>query len=136
MLLSMLWISVSHAFSTQSTVVGRWKTIDDESGEAKSIVQLYEQNKKIFGKVEKLLKKPGAKCSKCDGDKKDQPIEGMVILWDLEQDGDEWSGGQIFDPKKGKTYRCKIWLEAAGQELRVRGYWGPFFRTQTWHRQQ
>jgi uncharacterized protein (DUF2147 family) len=57
----------------------------------------------------------------------------MVIMWSLEQDDDEWSGGKIFDPKKGKTYNCKIWLDDG--ELKVRGYAGPFFRTQTWHRQ-
>lgn len=114
--------------------VGVWKTIDDESGKAKSHVKIYERDGKIYGKVTKLLLKPGAKCTACEGKDKDKPIEGMVIMWGLSQDDDEWQGGKIFDPKKNKTYRCKVWLENGGKTLKVRGYAGPFFRTQTWHR--
>ena len=112
--------------------IGVWKTIDDETGETKSLVKIYENNGKIKGKVIKLLKNPGATCDKCEGDEKGAPIKGMIIMWALEKDGDEWSGGRIFDPKKGKTYRCKIWLENG--KLKVRGYAGPFYRTQTWTR--
>jgi uncharacterized protein (DUF2147 family) len=112
--------------------VGVWKTIDDESGKAKSHVKIYERDGKLYGKVTKLLLRPGAKCDACEGDDKGKPIEGMVVVWGLKQDGDEWEGGKIFDPKKGKTYRCKMWIE--GGKLKVRGYAGPFFRTQTWHR--
>ena len=83
--------------------------------------------------VQKLFKNPDATCDACEGEDQGAPIKGMVIMWGLEQDDDEWEGGKIFDPKKGKTYNCKIWLD--GDELKVRGYAGPFFRTQTWHRQ-
>jgi uncharacterized protein (DUF2147 family) len=116
------------------TPVGLWKTIDDESGKAKSHVKIYERDGKLYGKVTKLLLRPGATCDKCEGKDKGKPIEGMVVMWGLSQNDDEWEGGKIFDPKKGKTYRCKIWLEDGGSKLKVRGYAGPFFRTQTWHR--
>ena len=122
-------------FSDRDSPVGYWKTIDDETGEAKSIVKIYERDGKYYGRVDKLLLKPGALCTACEGEDKDQPIEGMVVMWGMEQDEDEWSGGKIFDPEKAKTYRCKIWLENEGAKLKVRGYLGPFFRTQTWHRQ-
>ena len=113
--------------------IGVWKTIDDETGEAKSLVKIYERDGKLYGKIIKLFKNPDATCDACEGEDYGAPIKGMVIMWSLEQDDDEWSGGKIFDPKKGKTYNCKIWLEDG--ELKVRGYAGPFFRTQTWHRQ-
>lgn len=122
-------------FADLRSPVGYWKTIDDETGDAKSIVKIYEVDGKFYGRVDKLLQNPGALCTECEGEDKDKPIEGMVILWNMEQDDDVWSGGKIFDPKKGKTYRAKLWLENEGAQLKVRGYLGPFYRTQTWHRQ-
>lgn len=107
-----------------------WKTIDDETGDAKSYVQIVEVNNRLYGTVIKLLQDPSARCEKCEGDKKDKPIQGMVVLWGLKKDGEEWSGGKILDPKKGKIYRAKMWIENG--DLMVRGYLGPFFRTQTW----
>ena len=113
--------------------VGTWKTIDDDSGEAKSQVKIYESNGKLRGKIVKLYNNPDALCTECEGDDYNTPILGMTIMWGLEPDDDEWSDGRIFDPKKGKTYNCKIWLEDNG-DLKVRGSAGPFYRTQTWHR--
>ena len=112
--------------------VGVWKTIDDETGEAKSLVKIYEREGVLYGKVQKLFKNPDATCDACEGDDYGKPIVGMTILWGLDKDGDEWNDGKIFDPKKGKTYNCKMWLDDG--DLRVRGYVGPFHRTQTWHR--
>jgi len=116
-----------------NTPVGVWKTIDDETGEAKSLVQISESDGKLRGKIIKLFKDPDALCDKCEGDEKNMPILGMTVLWGMSQDDDAWAGGKIFDPKKGKTYRCKIWVEEDGN-LKVRGYLGPFFRTQRWVR--
>lgn len=128
--------ATAYAFlSPGDSAVGSWKTIDDETGEAKSIVKIYEVDGKLYGRVDRLLKNPGAKCTACEGEDKNKPIEGMVVLWGMSPNDGEWSGGKIFDPQKNKTYRCKIWLEDGGRKLKVRGYLGPFFRTQTWHRQ-
>ncbi len=116
--------------------VGKWKTIDDNSGEERSIVEIFEKNGKVFGKIIKLFRKPGEDpdpvCDDCD---KDDPrykkkIIGMEIIRDMELSGQEYGEGDILDPESGKVYRCKLWVE--GNELQVRGYWGPFFRTQTW----
>lgn len=119
------------AFFERTTAVGYWKTIDDETGDAKSIVKIYEVDGKLYGRVDRLLQDPGALCDKCEGDDYNAPIQGMVVMWGMNSDGDgEWSGGKIFDPKKGKTYRCSIWLKDGN--LMVRGHLGPFFRTQKW----
>lgn len=114
--------------------VGTWKTIDDETGQAKSFVQIYEYQGKYYGKVIKLINpsEPDPKCTKCPGAAKDKPIVGLNIMWGLTEDGNEYSGGQIMDPKNGKVYTAKIWVE--GNTLKVRGYIGPFYRTQTWYR--
>ena len=129
---AMLFIATSAmAFSERSTAVGSWKTIDDETGDAKSIVKIYEVEGKLYGRIDRLLKDPGILCDKCEGDEHNKPVQGMIIMWGMKSDGDgEWSGGKIFDPSKGKTYRCSIWLKNG--KLQVRGHLGPFFRTQTW----
>ena len=114
--------------------LGKWVTIDDERNEPRSRVHIYEENGLLFARVDSIYLRAGEPqnptCEKCKGARKDQPILGMVIMWDMETKGDEWAGGRILDPEKGKTYRCKIWVEDGN--LRVRGYLGPFYRTQTW----
>lgn len=120
------------AFAGRTTPHGVWKTIDDETGETKSIVKLYEVEGKLYGRVDRLLLRPGAVCDKCEGEDHNQPIEGMIVVWGLsDADGDgTWEGGKVFDPEKNKTYRCKIWMDDG--KIKIRGYLGPFFRTQVW----
>lgn len=122
---------------TAQDVVGKWKTIDDETGKAKSIVEIYKQNGKIFGKVIEILDptKQDATCRDCPGDAKGKPIIGLVILKDLEKDGEEYSGGTILDPNNGKVYKSLIALESPNK-LKVRGYVGFSLlgRSQYWVR--
>jgi uncharacterized protein (DUF2147 family) len=120
------------------TIVGKWKSFDDKTGELKSIVEIFERGSKIYGKIIKIFPKPGEDidpvCTKCSADDErfNQKIIGMEIIKGLKRDDDEYEGGSILDPEVGKIYRCKIWLEK--EELKVRGYLGPFYRTQTWQR--
>ena len=127
-------------FSKAQSVVGTWKTIDDETGEAKSHVQLYEENGKIYGKVVQLLRKntdPNRVCDKCTDWRKGQKIMQMMIVRDMKLSGSTWKGGKILDPENGKEYTCTMWFEnGKANELRLRGWVGPFFRTQTWYRIQ
>ena len=123
-------------WADQNNVEGRWRTLDDETGEEKSIVELYIQDGELYGKVVRILPRPGVPadpvCEKCTDHRKDQKILGMVIIDGLQPKGDVWQNGTILDPAKGKTYECKIWLEDGA--LKVRGYVGILFRTQTWQR--
>ncbi|MAW94910.1 MULTISPECIES: DUF2147 domain-containing protein [unclassified Leeuwenhoekiella] len=120
-------------------VTGKWKSIDDETGEAKSIIEIYKKDGKVYGKIVEILNKDrqDAKCTECDGVNKDKPILGMVIMNGLEKDGDEYDGGTILDPQSGKVYKCLIELEEANK-LKVRGYIGFSLlgRTQYWTRVQ
>ncbi|ATP27690.1 hypothetical protein CR207_04330 [Chromobacterium violaceum] len=119
------------------SAAGLWKTIDDETKQAKALVQINEgANGELTGKVIKLYLHPDAVCDKCDGANKGKPVNGMQILWGLKKNGEEWSDGQILDPKSGKIYTSGAKLMDDGKKLRVRGYIGPFFRTQVWERQQ
>ena len=117
------------------TPAGIWKTIDDETGEAKSYVEIYEQDGAYFGKVVKLLKSDsGTLCDECTGDKKNKPMLEMVILESLQSTDNYWSKGTIMDPENGKEYGCSIWFEEGEtEELKVRGkHWTGLYRTQTW----
>lgn len=113
-------------------IVGKWKTIDDETGKAKSVVEIYMKGNKAYGKVIKIInpEKQDAICDLCEDDRKDKKILGLEIIRDLEKDDDEWEDGTILDPDDGKIYDCKIWVEDGN--LQVRGYIAFFFRTQTW----
>lgn len=120
--------------------VGVWRTIDDKTETERSIVRIVEVDGELQGTVEQIFTRPDEDpehlCDECKGERKDQPIIGMTILWGLKQDNGVWSGGQILDPKNGKIYRCKMTLADDGQTLDVRGYIGISLigRTQTWHR--
>jgi uncharacterized protein (DUF2147 family) len=126
--------------STDSPV-GRWKTVDDVTGKPKSVVTIWEENGKLYGRVQKLVdpdpQNPNPTCEDCTGDKKGKPVVGLKILWDLQKDGDGWSGGTILDPSNGKTYKCLLSLEEGGTKLKVRGFIGVSVlgRTQIWLRE-
>lgn len=130
-------ILVSHGVNAQS-ILGEWKTIDDISGNPKSILEVFEKGGRIYGKVQRILEKgkENAKCIKCEGDLKNKPVVGMLIIDGLKNESkNEYSGGEILDPENGRKYRCKIWLDPKNpNELKVRGYIAFFYRTQTWLR--
>jgi len=116
-------------------IEGKWKTIDDETKQAKSIVEIYKKGDQYFGKISQLLIKPAnPNCTACKDDRKNKPILGMEIIRGLKKDGDEFTGGTITDPKTGKTYKCAI--TRSGDNLNVRGYVGLSFigRSQTWQK--
>lgn len=132
---------ISSAFSQDAaSPLGQWRSIDDETGKPKSIIELYENNGEIEGKIVELLNpsEPNPICDKCEGERANQLIMGMVIVWGVKANevGDEWAGGKILDPKKGKTYKVKFSLKEEGAKLKVRGYIGaPILgRTQVWER--
>jgi len=124
--------------NNENSPAGVWKTIDDETGKVKSIVEINEVDGVFSGKIIELINpsEPNPKCTKCSGDKANQAIEGMEIIENVTKKGDKWSGGTILDPKKGKTYKVILRLSEDFQELSVRGYIGipSLGRTQTWHR--
>ncbi len=133
------FLFIGSLFAADNTsIVGKWKTIDDKTGDPKSIVEIFEKNGKYFGQIQELFIKegdnPNPTCDKCpDNDpRKNQPTKGMVIVQDLAKSDNEYSGGTILDPKEGKIYTCKMWVEDG--KLMVRGYIAFFYRTQTWHK--
>jgi uncharacterized protein (DUF2147 family) len=124
-------------FSQVNKIVGTWKTIDEKTGEAKSIVRIYKGTTgNYFGKIEQLFNNPDGLCVNCKGDKKDKPIMGMVIITDMKEKGDKLDNGYILDPANGETYHVTISLEKNGK-LKLRGSldrMGLLGRNQYWER--
>lgn len=129
---------ISNATTAQShSVIGKWKTIDDETGKPLSIVEVYEKNHKVYGKVLEILN-PASRnrvCEKCMGEDSNKPILGLTVIKGLTKVGNEFTKGKILDPKNGKLYSCYITLENQDKH-KVRGYIGIslFGRTQYWIR--
>ncbi|WP_111707854.1 DUF2147 domain-containing protein [Lutibacter citreus] len=135
LVLSTAFIFLITLSSNAQSIFGEWKTIDDETGNPKSIVEVYEQDGKVYAKVKQLLEKgkEDKLCENCKGKNKNKPIKGMTIINGLTKDGDEWNGAKILDPKTGKEYKCYITL-VENNKLKVRGYVGFALigRTQYW----
>ncbi|MDM0045180.1 DUF2147 domain-containing protein [Variovorax dokdonensis] len=125
----------------QMSPVGTWRSIDDKTGEAKAEIRIVEQGAGLSGRIEKTLRKdakPDARCDECTDDRKGKPVVGMeIIRGGKKAEGKEvWEGGKILDPENGKEYRASFTPIDGGSKLEVRGYLGPFWRTQTWQRAQ
>jgi len=136
MILSFYYVLISLFIQTPS-FEGKWVSVDDETGLEKSIISLYVENEKLYGRIETLLlpEDKGKLCVNCQGSEFNTPIEGLVILKGLTKDGEEWTGGTILDPANGKEYSCTLSLNGPS-ELNVRGFIGFSFlgRTQKWKR--
>lgn len=134
LLITTILFSGASVFS--QSIVGKWETIDDDTNKPRSVVEIYEENGKYFGKIIDVYwdKSKGEDaedvCEKCTDDRKNKKILGLQIIRKLEKKGNELKNGTILDPNNGKVYDCKIWVENG--ELKVRGYVAFFFRTQTW----
>lgn len=120
-----------------NSFTGTWKTIDDETGNIKSLVSITKDKEQLSAKILKIYLQPwegeNPICLKCPGEKQNAPIVGMKIMGGFAKETNKWSGGKILDPGNGKTYASAIWMED-DNTLKIRGYWGPFYRTQVWKR--
>ena len=120
---------------TFAQIEGKWKTIDDETGQAKSIVEIYKKKDgKYYGKINQLLQKPANNtCIKCKDDRKNKPLLGLEIIRGLSKSGNEFTGGTITNPKDGKSYKTEVVRE--GNTLKVKAIvLGIAVKTQTWHK--
>ena len=143
MILRVLFSTLILAFvagAFDSSPAGVWRTIDDNTHKARGLIRLYEHNGEIFGKIEASFDPKEAKevCDLCTGDRKNQPVIGLVVMRNMKKHGAEYSGGDILDPDTGNIYRCKFTMEDGGRKLLVRGYIGFSLlgRSQVWLRQE
>ncbi|MDR3683430.1 MAG: DUF2147 domain-containing protein [Geothrix sp.] len=133
-------VAASVLAGTPTGPVGRWKTYDDKTGALHGLVEITEENGVLKGRILKSYDplKPNPTCDLCEGERKGQPVLGMVFLWGLTRQGEEFQGGYILDPDNGKVYRAKVRVDEGGRKLLVRGFIGISLlgRTQTWVREE
>ena len=128
-----MFCTISYA---QNGVEGIWQAIDDRDNEPSSHIRIEVNNGVLTGSVVKLFDvEPDILCTNCKGAKKDQPVIGMEIIYNMKEDDGTWEGGRVMDPEDGKVYKCKLYLDDK-DTMKLRGYIGipALGRTQTWYR--
>ncbi len=121
-----------------SGILGDWKTVDDKTGERRSVVTIYKGTDGLYyGKISKMLMYTDLdlKCDQCKDEDHNAPIVGLVIIRGMHAEDGELVGGKVLDPESGKFYYGKIYLKNGKLVLRgsldKRGFLG---RNQTWER--
>jgi uncharacterized protein (DUF2147 family) len=121
-----------------SSPAGHWQPIDSSTGKPLGLIKIYEDQGLFFGRIEpsSLADNNGRRCSKCSGDRHNQPIIGLLLMRNMRLQGDEYTGGDILYPDTGAIFGCKFRLIDGGRKLIMRGYFGVslFGRSQTWQR--
>lgn len=132
-----LGLAAAAGAGTSAGPEGAWETLDDRTGMPRAVVRVAIRGAELAGVIERIFPRPGEGhdpiCTRCEGSLRNEPVVGMAILRGLKRDGDRWVDGSILDPENGRTYRATVWLDQQDR-LRVRGHWGPIYRTQTWRR--
>ena len=136
---AMLVLSGAASAQSATSAVGRWKTVDSETGKPKSIVEITQApDGVISGHIVELLNpsKPNPVCDKCSDDRRNKPITGMEIIRGMKADGaGKYAGGTILKPDEGKVYKSKMQLTDGGKTLEVSGCIAFICKSQTWLRQ-
>ena len=133
---ALLLLSMS-ASAQISNILGDWKTVDDKTGEQRSVVTIYKGSDGLYyGKISKMLMYGSdLRCEACKDEDHNAPIEGLVIIRGMKAEEGQLVGGKVLDPESGKFYYGKIYLKDGKLVLRgsldKRGFLG---RNQTWIR--
>ena len=121
----------------QNSAIGLWENVESDKV---TLIRTYEEGGKLLGKIEKVLKNnvedTAATCTKCKDGNKDKPMAGLQLIWDMQKDGDRWSGGKLLDPETGRVVNCRLETEEGGKVLKVRGSIAFLSKTQTWTRSE
>lgn len=112
-----------------SKILGEWRTVDDNTGETKGVVEFYknEDNGLYYGRLTHVYYK---------GEELNDPqYIGMIIIKDFREEDGMLKGGTLYEPDSGKTYYGKISYNAKDNTLILRGSIdkrGWIGRSQTW----
>jgi uncharacterized protein (DUF2147 family) len=128
------------ANAAEPTATGLWQQVDDKTGEVGGWFLLFEKDGAYQGAIAKTFPKPGEDpnplCKKCEGDQKNAPLLGLVLIKGMKRTGLKYENGTILDPRDGKVYNALMEVSQDGKTLAVRGYLGleMLGRTQFWKR--
>ena len=128
------------ASAAEPTATGLWQQVDDKTGEVGGWFLLFEKDGAYQGAIAKTFPKPGEDpnplCKKCEGDQKNAPLLGLVLIKGMKRTGLKYENGTILDPRDGKVYNALMEVSPDGKTLTVRGYLGleMLGRSQFWKR--
>ncbi len=139
LLMAPLAVPAGAAIGGWSTPVGLWSPLD-HSGKPRGLIAIYENGGLYYGRIEPLSPTDdrSARCTHCTGRRKDQPLDGLLLMRHLRYRNGEYIGGDILDPRTGRIYGCELRLIDGGRKLVMRGYLGiPLLgRSEVWQRMQ
>ena len=124
----------SPAFAADAgSLVGSWQTPAKHG-----VVQIERCGASICGKLANsanIQKNPDLKdVNNKDAAKRDRRLKGLQILGGFKHEKGQWTGGTIYNPEDGGTYKATI-TPAGADTLKLKGciVW-PLCKTQTWTR--
>lgn len=129
---------LAHAFiAADDGIIGFWKTVDEVSGKAQSVVAVYQYDGRYFGRLILSYDKNGSvndtiynPRERAPGVVGDPYYMGLDIIFNLKKVGNKYTDGSIIDPQKGNKYGAELWVDE--NNLIVRGKLLFFGRNQTW----
>lgn len=140
---SLLLISLSLSVLAEDKVkaddvLGFWL-----SESKKGVVEIYKKGDEFEGKLVWIKDIHDGKVedkldiNNPEESERKKSLKGLVNLKGFKFDGNEWTGGTIYDPQKGKTYKAFMKMDG-NDKLKIRGYIGIslFGRTTEWERQK
>lgn len=120
------------------TPVGIWQTGAEGDHAQRAEIAITEEHGEFTGRITRMLPPPDppTPCEWCEHGYDGKPLVGMAVITGVHKapDAAVWEGGHVLDADTGKSYDVRLTLADGGQELKVRAFVGPLFRTQTWKR--
>ena len=122
---------------TNADIVGEWYNAEKDA-----VITLFEENESVSGKITWMQfpnddnGNPKTDPLNPDENLKSRARMGMVMMSGFAYDEDSvWDDGELYDPKKGKTYNGMMTLKDKNT-IDLRGYIGFSFigRSSTWTR--
>ena len=134
-----LWGVMSVQAQNPALPTGLWLAFDDDGKVAQALVRISERDGRLVGHIAEVLDpeaSPNEVCKQCPDQRKGMPLKGLQIISNMNASANmgSFKGGLILDPQEGKEYRLEMDYQAGSKLLKLRGYWGPFWRTQVWQR--
>ena len=128
-------LATSLAMAQTNPLIGKWKTLDDESGKPMTISEFYmAKNGKLAARIVENLGLPET-CTGCSGEYENKPFVGIVTLSNLKANKDgSWSGSG-YKPSDDRKFNAKsVKLVDGGNKLEVKGCVAFICKTATWVR--
>jgi len=115
------------ALAPDASPEGRWTTIDDRSGQVRSVVRVHIEDGELRGHVEKIVPRPGEEedpvCTRVRGERRNQRVVGMQIFSGYRRDGNRWTGPDLRSGERQGAFARGL-ARGGGPDARCADIWG------------